>query len=67
MMSVPATLGTALHYLEKRRMYSLRDSPDFYLQFLRSHGFPRCSYVAWKFPTKISLRSAQQAILLGGR
>ena len=48
-------------------MYSRRDSPGFYRQFLRSHGFPGCSYVPWKLPTKISLRPVQQAILLAGR
>ena len=45
-------------------MYLWRVSPAFYRQFLRSHGFPGRLYVPWKFPTKISFRSAQLWILL---
>ena len=65
--SASATLGTALHSFEKRRMYSRRDSLGFYRQFLRPHEFPGRSYVPWKLPTKIYLRSAQSWILLSGR
>jgi hypothetical protein len=32
-------LGSSLHGLEKRQIYSWRVSPDFYRQFLRSQGF----------------------------
>ena len=59
MTSASATLGSSLHYQEKRRMYPRRVSSAFCRQFLRSHGFPGCLYVPWKFPTKASLRSAQ--------
>ena len=61
------TLGSSLHCREKRRMYPRRVSPAFCRQFLRSHGFPERLYMPWKFPTKISFRSAQLWILLGGR
>ena len=57
--SALATLGSSLHYREKRRMYPRRVSSAFWWQFLGSHMFLGCLYVPWKFPTKISLRSAQ--------
>ena len=40
MMSASTTLGSSLHYREKRQMYPRRVSMDFCRQFLRSHGFP---------------------------
>ena len=48
-------------------MYPRRVSPAFCWQLLRSHRFPGRLYVPWKFPTKISFRSAQLWILLDGR
>ena len=57
--SASVTLGSSLHYWEKRRMYPQRVSSAFWRQFLRSHGFLGRLYVPWKFPTKIFFRSAQ--------
>ena len=48
-------------------MYPRRVSLAFWRQFLRSHGFPGCLYVPWKFPTKISFKSAQLWIALNDR
>jgi len=57
MTSASTTLGSSLHYQEKRRIYPQRVSSAFCQQFLRSHGFLERLYVPWKFPTKISFRS----------
>ena len=65
--SASVTLGSSLHYREKCQMYPQRVSSAFYWQFLRSHGFPGCLYVPWKFPTKISFTFAQLWTLLDGR
>ena len=67
MTSASATSSSSLHYREKRLMYPRRVSLDFCQQFLRSHGFLGRVYVPWKFLTKISFRSAQLWIRLGGR
>ena len=64
MTSMLAMSGNSLHCREKRWMYPQRVSLDFYRQFLRSHGFPGCAYMPWKFPTKIFFRSAQLWILV---
>ena len=60
-------LGNSVHYLEKRRMKSRRDSSGFWRQLLRSQEFPGRTYVPWKFPMKILTKSRQSWICEGGR
>ena len=44
-ISESPTLGNSVHYLEKRRMKSRRDSSGFWRQLLRSQEFPGRTYV----------------------
>ena len=67
MTSESVMLGSSVHCLEKRLMKSRRDSSGFYRQLLRSQEFPGCTYVPWKFLTKIITRSAQLWIRRSGR
>jgi hypothetical protein len=45
--------------LEKRRMKSQSDSPGFWVHARRSQEFPGRTYVPWKFPMKVRIRSSQ--------
>jgi hypothetical protein len=45
-----ATLGSSVQRLEKRRMKYRSDSSGFWVHARRSHEFPGCTYVPWKFP-----------------
>jgi hypothetical protein len=44
-ISVWATLGSSVQRLEKRRMKSRSDSPDFWVHARRSQEFPGRTYV----------------------
>jgi hypothetical protein len=43
----------------KRHMKSRSDSPGFWVHASRSQEFPGRTYVPWKFPTKVRIRSSQ--------
>jgi hypothetical protein len=48
-------------------MKSQSDSPGLWVHARRSQEFPRCTYVPWKFPTKVWTKSSQLWICLAGR
>jgi hypothetical protein len=58
MTSESVMLVSSMHCFENRRMYSRRDSPGCWRQLRRSHEFPGCRYVPWKFPAKALTRSS---------
>jgi hypothetical protein len=59
MISDWAMLRSSVQHLEKRCMKSQSDSPVFWVHARRSQEFPGCTYVPWKFPTKVQTRSSQ--------
>jgi hypothetical protein len=62
-----ATLGSSIQSLEKRRMKSRSNSPDFWVQEHRSQKFPGHTYVHWKFHMNVRTRLSQLWIWLAGR
>jgi hypothetical protein len=62
-----ATLGSSVQSLERRCMKSQSNSLGFWVHVRRSQKFPGCTYVPWKFPTKVQTRSSQLWIWLAGR
>jgi hypothetical protein len=53
------TLESSVQRLEKRYMKSRSDSLGFWVHLRKSQEFPRCTYVPWKFPTKVRTKSSQ--------